>query len=84
MRTTVNLDDHLLAEAKRLAAAQGITLGQFMDDAVRGRLAAAGDVSDPVALEFHTVPGAPNPGIDLFSNRAMFDLLDEAEREDPA
>lgn len=39
MRTTVRLDDHLLAQAKRYAAASGKTLTAVLEDALRESLA---------------------------------------------
>jgi hypothetical protein len=40
MRTTLELDDDLLAAAKQLARQQGVTLGQFFSDLARESLAA--------------------------------------------
>jgi Bacterial antitoxin of type II TA system, VapB len=75
MRTTLAVDDHLLAAAKRRARARGQTLGQVVDDALRRELA------DPVKREPVEVPvfrrgGGPLPGIDLRSNRAIREVLD--------
>ena len=39
MRTTVILNDKLLAEAKRLAAARNTTLSEILNEALRERLA---------------------------------------------
>ena len=39
MRTTVNIDEHLLAEAKVLAARQRRSLGEIIDDSLRTTLA---------------------------------------------
>ena len=39
MRTTVNLDDQLLAEAKSLVRSSGTTLTAVIQDALRERLA---------------------------------------------
>ncbi|HEV3075516.1 MAG TPA: CopG family transcriptional regulator [Thermoanaerobaculia bacterium] len=35
MRTTIRLDDHLLAEAKERAARQGVTLASIIEQALR-------------------------------------------------
>lgn len=77
MRTTVAIDDELLESARRRAAARGKTLGQLVEDALRRELAA----SDPPAARpevpvFRGGTGA-HPGIDLTSNRALHEVLDE-------
>jgi hypothetical protein len=75
MRTTIAVDNHLLASAKRRARERGQTLGQLVEDALRRELA------EPVAVESPEVPvfrggGGPLPGVDLTSNRALREALD--------
>jgi Bacterial antitoxin of type II TA system, VapB len=75
MRTTIALDDHLLASAKRRARERGETLGQVVENALRREL------TEPAAVESPEVPvfrggGGPLPGIDLTSNRALREALD--------
>ena len=54
MRTTLDIDDELLAAAKELARRQGTTAGKVVSDLLRRALttpeAAAGDVREPPAL----------------------------------
>jgi hypothetical protein len=38
MRTTINVDDQLLKQAKAQAAACGVTLGQLIEDVLRASL----------------------------------------------
>ena len=38
MRTTINLDDQLLKQAKAQAAASGVTLGRLIENALRESL----------------------------------------------
>jgi hypothetical protein len=76
MRTTVAVDDHLLDAAKRRARERGQTLGQVVEAALRRELAepaAAAPIEVPV---FHG-SGGPLPGIDLRSNRALRERLEE-------
>ena len=40
MRTTLDLDDELIASARQLARQQGVTLGQLISDLARQSLAA--------------------------------------------
>ena len=83
MRTTISISDELLAAAKRRASERGQTLGAFVDGALQREL------SDPRApREAPAVPvfrggTGPRPGIDLSSNRAMLEALDDGvELED--
>lgn len=81
MRTTINVDDHLLAGARRRARERGRTLGEVVEDALRRELSApirapAGDV--PVFRD----GGGVRPGVDVTSNRARQEALD-AERDLP-
>jgi hypothetical protein len=77
MRTTVSISDELLAAAKRRARERGQTLGEVVDAALRRELAATAELGDrPAVPVFHGGTG-PRPGIDLSSNRALHEALDE-------
>lgn len=76
MRTTVNIDDELLVAAKGRAAEQGITLGQMIERAIRRELTAEPSGSGPPIPMFVGGDG-PRPGLDLTSNRAVLEVLDE-------
>lgn len=76
MRTTVSIDDELLESAKRRAAERGKTLGQVLEDALRRELAAPAPTERPTVPVFRGGTG-PRPGIDLTSNRALHEALDE-------
>jgi hypothetical protein len=77
MRTTVAIEDALLAVAKRRATAQGLTLGQFLEQAIRHEIAR--DVSAPARPEVpvHHGQGGVRPGIDVTSSRSLVEALDE-------
>jgi len=80
MRTTLDIDDHLLAEAKRLAVERGTTLTAVMEDALRivVRRVGADERRTPVELPTFGEPGAGfMPGVDLDDNAATLDLMDE-------
>ena len=77
MRTTVSISDQVLIAAKRRARERGQTLGQFVDAALQRELN-----EDPASAESSPVPvfrggTGPRPGIDLRSNRALLEALDE-------
>lgn len=79
MRTTVTIDDHLLSEAKQLAARGHRSLGDVVDDALRVFLS---QVADPERGRV-SLPtfghGWLRPGVDLEDKEALAGLLDEDE-----
>jgi hypothetical protein len=82
MRTTVSISDELLAAAKQRARERGVSLGEIVDAALRRELAAeAGRGDRPHVPVFHGGTG-PRPGVDLTSNRALYEVLDEGVEPD--
>lgn len=79
MRTTVNIADELLTAARRRAQESGQTLGAVIEAALRCELATQrhGATERPAVPVFRGGTG-PRPGIDLSSNRALHEALDEA------
>jgi hypothetical protein len=77
MRTTVSISDELLAAAKRRARERGQTLGDVVDAALRRELAQPADRGERPAVPVFRGGNGPRPGIDLSSNRALLDALDE-------
>jgi len=76
VRTTVRLDEALLAEAKALAARTGRTLTQVIEDALRESLARSqqgrrGRVDLPVVRG-----GRLRPGVSLDSTAELLDLME--------
>jgi len=79
MRTTISIDDHLLAEAKRAAITRGTTLGAVVEDALRVSLASGSERQDE---PFHltTVGGAGlRPGVDINDSAGLLELMEEDE-----
>lgn len=76
MRTTVNLNEQVLAGAKRRASASGRTLGQVIEDALRRELAAPPGQSGGAIPVLHG-KGGMRPGIDPDSNRSIRAALDD-------
>ncbi len=76
MRTTVRLDDALLAEAKALAARTGRTLTQLIEDALRESLARSQTRErDRVELPVSR-GGRLRPGVSLDSTAELLDLME--------
>ena len=77
MRTTISIHDELLTSAKACARERCKTLGQLVEDALRRELAVRDeDAGHPPVPIFHGGTG-PAPGLDLNSNRAIYEFLDE-------
>jgi hypothetical protein len=77
MRTTVTIDDDLYRRAKSTAAATGRSVGELIEDALRDALAPRPG-GNQARVTLPTVRGGgPMPGVDLDSNAALLDLMDE-------
>jgi hypothetical protein len=87
MRTTINLPDDLLRQAKKEAVERGTTLTALIETAVREVLARKTrkrkGPSTPMPV-FAPPPGEAGflPGVDLDDMAALNDLLDEADAAD--
>ncbi|GFG86831.1 type II toxin-antitoxin system VapB family antitoxin [Mycolicibacter algericus] len=76
MRTTVNIDDHLLAEAKVVAARTSRPLGAIVDDALRAFLRRGTGSKARQVFELPTHGhGGLRPGVDLDDKDALAELL---------
>lgn len=77
MRTTVRLDDALLAEAKQVAARTGRTLNAVIEDALRQALAQSHRPASRTPAELTTFRGEGlQPGIDLDNSTALLDAME--------
>ena len=74
MKTTLNLNDQLLRQAKERAARDGITLTKFVEDALRVKLMAA-DRETPFKLRLRTVRGSRPPNVDISDREALYDVI---------
>jgi hypothetical protein len=77
MRTTVRLDDQLLADARRYAADSGRTLTSLIDEGLRSVLArrAATTPAGPVTLPTGGAGGL-QPGVNIDNSAALLDVMD--------
>lgn len=83
VRTTVRLDDHLLSQAKQLAARTGQTLTAVIEEALRIKLAASRRRSRAARVTLPTYgKGGVLPGVDLDDSASLLDLMER--RRDPA
>lgn len=77
MRTTVRLDDHLLAELKRYALDQGTSMTAVIENALREVLARKRPSAKTKPVKLPTFKGQGlQPGVDLDDTSALLDLMD--------
>lgn len=83
MRTTINVDEALLIEAKKLAAETNRTLGGVVESALREMLArrASYAVREPVVLPTYG-SGGTLPGVDLDDSAALADVMESSNPDD--
>lgn len=77
MRTTISIADELLRSAKARAQERGKTLGQLVEDALRRELAVDYESAERPPVPIFRGGKGLRPGVDLTSNRALYELLDE-------
>ena len=80
MRTTVKIDDRLLAEAKSQAAKSGRTLNGVIEDALRAALALRERGSNRRVADLPTFRGSRlQPGVDLDDSAALLERMEGRE-----
>jgi len=80
MRTTLNIDDSVLADAKRLAADRRTTVTALVEDALRLEVLRSrqGKRGDRPELPTFGVPeGGPLDGVDLDDSAGLRDRMDD-------
>ncbi|MCY3873104.1 MAG: hypothetical protein OXF88_02280 [Rhodobacteraceae bacterium] len=76
MKTTLNLDDRVLRQAKGRAARDGITLTRFVEDASRAPLAVADVPKERFRLPLQTVKGDRPPNAYACDRDALYHVID--------
>jgi metal-responsive CopG/Arc/MetJ family transcriptional regulator len=77
MRTTINIDDQLLMQAKAQAAASGVTLAQLIEDALRESLIRRENVENRERVRMITMKGTgTRPGIDLDNSQSLLEIME--------
>lgn len=77
MKTTLDLHDDTLRAAKARAAAEGLTLTAFVEEALRARLAPRPRSTQPFRLQLKTVRGTAKPAVDVADRNALYDLMED-------
>ena len=77
MRTTLNLDDDLMRSIKQHAASTGRTLTSLVEESLRELLARVENSERCYTLDWVTVEGGAQPGVDLTDRDALLDRMGE-------
>ena len=77
VKTTLNLDERLLARAKALALREGTTLTAIVEQALRARLAPRPKLARTADFSLPTVKGSAPPNVDIADREALLELMDE-------
>ena len=85
MRTTIRIDDHLLSEAKKAAAATNRSLTSLIEDALREILARRHREGNVEPLKLTTYRGnGLQPGVDLDDSSSLMELMDSYIHASPS
>lgn len=76
MKTTLDLDDALVRQAKAEAARAGVSLRKWVEDAVRARLLPASRGRTAFRLKVPIVTGTAPPAVDIADRDALYDLME--------
>jgi hypothetical protein len=78
MRTTINVDEQLLMQAKAQAATLGVTLAQLIEDALRASLMRRENMEQRGRVRLITMPGTgTRPGIALDNRHALLEIMEQ-------
>ena len=80
MKTTLNLNDQLLRQAKASAHKHGVSLTRFVEEALRAQVMPGGGPKRETKYKFDppVVHGVKPPAVDVSDRDALHDFMDEA------
>ncbi|HET9216763.1 MAG TPA: DUF2191 domain-containing protein [Terriglobia bacterium] len=76
MRTTLDIDDRVLRQAKKLAAEEGKTLTLIIEEALRERLLPRTRVRKKFKIRLLTKTGRIIPGTNLADRDLLYERMD--------
>jgi hypothetical protein len=76
MRTTLDIDDRLLKQAKKLAAEEGKTLTFIIEEALRERLLPQTRIRKKFKIRLLTKTGRIIPGTNLADRDLLYERMD--------
>jgi hypothetical protein len=76
MRTTLDINDRLLRDAKKLAAEEGKTLTRIVEEALRDRLSPTARSGKKFKLRLLTKTGRMIPGTNLADRDLLYERME--------
>jgi hypothetical protein len=76
MRTTIDIDDPILRDLKRLQQREGKSLGRLVSDLLAQSLASR-RIAQPEAQQFEWISRSMSARVDLADKHAVLDAMDE-------
>jgi hypothetical protein len=76
MRTTLDLDEQLLRQARKRAQERGTSLTAFIESALAAALAERSEQAEPYRLTWKTHRGELVAGVDLADRDSLFERMD--------
>jgi hypothetical protein len=80
MRTTIDIDDPILKDLKRLQRREGKSLGRLVSDLLAVALASQQRGSKPAAPAFEWIARPMRARVDLADKHALLDAMDDTGR----
>lgn len=80
MKTTIDLDDALLAEVRRRAAEEHKTMKAFLEEAILARLRPQPRSRSRYRAQLPVIEGDRPPAVDVADRRALHDFMDEERK----
>lgn len=79
MKTTLDIKDDLLLDAKSYAASEGMTLRALVEEALQSRLLEPPESHPAFRLSLPVIEGTKPPATDVTDRRALYDFLDSSD-----
>ncbi|HJN49600.1 MAG: DUF6364 family protein [Pseudomonadales bacterium] len=76
MKTTLNLDDQVLTNAKKRASQDGVTLTRFVEEALKAKLLPVYHQGPKFTLKPTVVEGTRSPNVDISNREALYSVID--------
>jgi hypothetical protein len=76
MRTTINIDEAILREAKKRGAEEGKSLTAVVEEALRVYLSRSTPRGKPFRLRLLTKKGRVVPGVNFADRDALYEFMD--------
>lgn len=80
MRTTIDIDDPILKDLKRLQRREGKSLGRLVSDLLAQALVTSQRGSPPAAPAFNWIARPMRARVDLADKHALLDTMNESVR----